>query len=97
VDLIAFRFMRQGFVYYGGKPVPKTHHPRDLNFAVESARRPYVLTLAEHLPALEEAYPGRFRAVLEQPRFLEPGTVVILRPNEAASRAASRSPADLKR
>ena len=23
VDLISFRFMRQGFVYYGGKPVPE--------------------------------------------------------------------------
>lgn len=92
VDLIAFRFMRQGFVYYGGRPVRGVHHPWDLNLAVETADAPYVLTLAEHLPALEEAYPGRFETVLEQPRFLESGQVLILRPKESRTGTAAKGP-----
>lgn len=90
VDLISFRFIRQGFVYYSGKPVPKVHHMWDLNHAVETSRAPYVLTLDEHLPAIEEAYPGRFEPVLEQKRFLESGKVVILRPTESVEQTATK-------
>ncbi|MBD3327905.1 phospholipid carrier-dependent glycosyltransferase, partial [Candidatus Peregrinibacteria bacterium] len=97
VDLVSFRFLRQGFVFYGGKPVPKTHHPWNLRQTVEASKRPYVLTLDEHVSALENAYPGRFETVLEQKRFLESGKVVILRPKKPAARTAATESSKVKR
>ena len=97
VDLVSFRFMRQGFVFYGGKPVPGAHHPWNLQQAVEASRQPYVLTLDEHTGALEKAYPGRFETVLEQKRFLESGKVVILRPKEKTTQTAAKDSSEVKR
>jgi len=89
--------MRQGFVFYGGKPVPSAHHPWNLQQAVDASKRPYVLTLDEHLGALEKAYPGQFETVLEQKRFLESGKVVILRPKNSAVETVAKKSSEVKR
>jgi hypothetical protein len=79
-ELASYRFFRESFVYYSGKPVARCHAIDDLREFLDRASHPYVLTNDEHESRLAEEFPGRFRVLTRRRRFLEPGEVVVLAP-----------------
>lgn len=79
-ELASYRFFRESFVYYSGKPVARCHAIDDLREFLDRASHPYVLTNDEHESRLAEEFPGRFRVLTRRRRFLEPGEVVVLGP-----------------
>jgi 4-amino-4-deoxy-L-arabinose transferase-like glycosyltransferase len=82
--IATYRFFRESTVFYAGQPVTRcdggerSAQQQLADFLVVSTgflmpEPPrYVITNNEYLPELEKAFPGRFRVILHQPRFLQP-------------------------
>jgi len=79
-DLAAYRFFRESFAFYFGRPIPRCQGTDALASFLGHAERPYVLTTDEYLDEIERAFPGRLHVVARRPRFLKRGELVLLAP-----------------
>jgi hypothetical protein len=77
-NLVAFRFMRESYVFYAGHSITFCRDLDQLEFALAGQPQLRVLTTSDGLESIDAAYPGRFDAVARTPRFLKQGDVVVL-------------------
>ncbi|MBN1591606.1 MAG: hypothetical protein JW888_18975, partial [Pirellulales bacterium] len=77
-EVAAFRFFRESFVYYTGEHVARIHEEKDLDQFVEESKHPFVITTDEHERMIRERFPGQFRVLDRQQRFLNTGELVVL-------------------
>ncbi|MBN2022181.1 MAG: glycosyltransferase family 39 protein [Pirellulales bacterium] len=78
LELASFRFFRQSFVYYSGEPVAELDSVEEIEKFLRRTERPFVITTDEHEAQLRGAFPGQFRVLTRQPRFLDGGELVVL-------------------
>lgn len=94
-QLAAYRFFRESFVFYSGQQIPRYDGPRQLDEFLRHATRPFIVTTSEYEEELTQALPGQLEVVARRPRFLKPGTIVLLTrhadtPSETARRPGPR-------
>jgi 4-amino-4-deoxy-L-arabinose transferase-like glycosyltransferase len=91
-QIASFRFLRQSLVFYTGQPIRVFQRIEDLEAFLDASPNPLVITVDEHLQALQGRFPGRFREMARRPRFLHPGEVIVLahRPGSIVPRTADR-------
>ena len=86
--IATYQFFRESTVFYAGHPVTRCEDDRATGrsaqqqldiFARTSNGRFYVITTDECAREINKAFPGKFREIFRQRRFLDPGTMVVLR------------------
>jgi 4-amino-4-deoxy-L-arabinose transferase-like glycosyltransferase len=91
----AYRFFRQSMVYYAGHPVSYCLTPEDLRQFLENSPQAYIITLDKYMGEIECQYPGLFRVLARQRRFLATDEMVVLavsnqtKPAQTATKIAS--------
>jgi 4-amino-4-deoxy-L-arabinose transferase-like glycosyltransferase len=94
--IAAYCFFRESTVFYAGHPVTKCDdEPPDHSanqalaaFLAKSkaeGKPAYLITTDEHEPEIDKAFPGSFRVVFRQRRFLAEGEMVVMRASELPS------------
>ena len=69
-QMAGYRFLQASMVFYAGEPVPCCDNIQQLNRFLAEAQHPYVVTTREHAAEVERHFPGEFRELVCQPRFL---------------------------
>jgi len=77
-ELVAYRYLKQSFVWYAGHPVPRYTTPEQLRSFLQTAECPCVITNSDHEAEIEREFPGVFCSLARQKRFLRRGDVVML-------------------
>ncbi|OHB82185.1 MAG: hypothetical protein A2W31_12300 [Planctomycetes bacterium RBG_16_64_10] len=91
VELAAYRFFRESFVFYTGRPVPRCDGPAALQAFLAQAERPFVLTTDEYEREIHAELPGQLRVVARHRRFLQRGELVVLMARDRPARPAPTS------
>jgi 4-amino-4-deoxy-L-arabinose transferase-like glycosyltransferase len=84
--IATYRFFRESTVFYAGYPVTKCDNDEqagrsareELRAFVANSGGAYVITTDEYAAEIAAAFPGVFREILRQRRFLGPGEMVVL-------------------
>jgi 4-amino-4-deoxy-L-arabinose transferase-like glycosyltransferase len=84
--IATYRFFRESTVFYAGCPVTKCDNDEqagrsareELRAFVAKSGGAYVITTDEYAAEIAAAFPGVFREILRQRRFLGPGEMVVL-------------------
>jgi 4-amino-4-deoxy-L-arabinose transferase-like glycosyltransferase len=78
--ICAYRFFRQGMVYYAGHPIQYCDAPEQLLQFLEQSPQTYVITLDKYADEVEGKHPGGFRVLARERRFLATDQMVVLAP-----------------
>ena len=84
--IATYRFFRESTVFYAGHPVTKCDNDEqtgrsareELRAFVDKSGGAYVITTDEYTVEINAAFPGVFREIFRQRRFLGPGEMVVL-------------------
>jgi 4-amino-4-deoxy-L-arabinose transferase-like glycosyltransferase len=87
LPIATYQFFRESTVYYAGNPVTKCDDvqvpgqsaQQGLAQFLTKSQRAYVITTDEHEREINEAFPGKFKKIFDQRRFLGPGEMIVLR------------------
>lgn len=76
-QMAGYRFLEASMVYYAGGNVPCLEAGQVAEFLAASPRA-YLVTIDEHAAEVEEHFPGEFRELTRQPRFLKRNQEVVV-------------------
>ena len=102
--IATYRFFRESTVFYARHQVtvcdddPATKRSAQESLAEflakskSSSKRSYVITTNEYEQEIMQTFPNQFTPIFRQPRFLDPGEMVVLRYEEGKGAKPSSSP-----
>ena len=97
-QMAGYNFLEASMVYYAGGNVPCYQNTRQVAEFLAASPRAYLITNDEHAAEIETHFPGEFRVLVRQPRFLKRNREVVVFarriPAERQYTAGRNSPAD---
>jgi 4-amino-4-deoxy-L-arabinose transferase-like glycosyltransferase len=77
-QLAGYRFLEASMVYYAGGNVRCCENAEQVGKFLADSPRAYLVTNDEHAGEIEQHFPGEFRVLLRQPRFLKRNREVVV-------------------
>jgi 4-amino-4-deoxy-L-arabinose transferase-like glycosyltransferase len=77
-QLAGYRFLEASMVYYAGGNVPCCENVEQVGKFLAESPQAYLVTIDEHAAEIEEQFPGEFRELTRQPRFLKRNREVVV-------------------
>lgn len=98
-EIATFRFIRESLVFYSGRQVEFCSSGDQVRRFLDGSQCPYIVTIDDHEPAIDELFGEELAVVARRPRFLRSGEVVVYapRPGLRVMHTAGRMDADVTR
>ncbi|MBN2580456.1 MAG: glycosyltransferase family 39 protein [Pirellulales bacterium] len=95
--LCTYQFLRRSTIFYAEQRVFVCEKPEQLQAALDSAGRAYIITLDKYAEQIQRRQPGEFRELIRQRRFLaDDQMVVLVRAGSSPAARTAASPAITK-
>ena len=77
-QMAGYRFLEASMVYYAGGNVPCWENVEQVGQFLAASPQAYLVTTDEHAAEIDEHFPGEFRILTRQPRFLKRNQEVVV-------------------